>query len=98
MTFPKLIGYESEYLTHTVLPHTRATGAVTVEEIAAVLEGFNCVGTFKHFLVHNSNANTGFEAVLDTLLEKKMVQHKAIHNSTRYIVRKKLSLFTTSNI
>lgn len=89
MPFTNAIGYESEYLTHTVLTHTGATGVVTVEEIT-VLEEFTSMGTLKHSRVDNSNANTGFETELDTLLVKNVVQQKAIHHSTRYIVREKL--------
>ena len=63
--------YESEYLIHRTIPNTSATGAVLVE-VASVLEDFNSLATLKAVLLDNTNTNTGCEAGLMTLLEKKI--------------------------
>ena len=64
--------YESIYLTHRVLPDTGATGTVLAEQVADVLEKFKILCTIKAVLVDNTNANTGCESGLLTLLEKKI--------------------------
>ena len=71
MTITKETPNESIYLTHRVLPDTGATGTVFAEQVADVLEKFKSLSTIKAVLVDNTNANTGYEGGLVTLLEKK---------------------------
>ena len=75
LTLTKETPYESIYLTHRVLPDTGATGTVLVEQVADVLEKFKSMSTIKAVLVDNTNANTGCEGGLVTLLEKKKNLH-----------------------
>ena len=71
LTITKVTPNESIYLTHRVLPDTGATGTVLAEQVADVLEKFKSLSTIKTVLVDNTNANTGCEGGLVTLLEKK---------------------------
>lgn len=57
-------------MTHRILPDTGATGNVLAEQVADVLEEFKSLSTIKAVLVDNTNANTGCERGLVTLLEK----------------------------
>ena len=70
LTITKETPNESIYLTHSVLPDTGATGTVLAEQVADVLEKFKSLSTIKALLVDNTNANTGREGGLVTLLEK----------------------------
>ena len=65
LTITKETPNESIYLTHRVLPDTGATGTVLAEQVADVWEKFK----IKAVLVDNTNANTGCEGGLVTLLE-----------------------------
>ena len=71
LTITKDTPNESIYLTHRVLPDIGATGTVLAEQVADVLEKFKSLSTIKAVLVNNTNANTGCEGGLVTLLEKK---------------------------
>ena len=71
LTITKETPNESINLTHRILPDTGATGTVLAEQVADVLEKFKCLSTIKAVLVDNTNANTGYEGGLVTLLEKK---------------------------
>ena len=71
LTITKETPNESVYLTQRVLPDTGATGTVLAEQVADVLEKFKSLSTIKAVLVDNTNANTGYEGGLVTLLEKK---------------------------
>ena len=56
LDFHKEMAFESEYLTHRVLPNTGATGAILVKQVADVLDEFNSLSTVKAILVDNTNA------------------------------------------
>ena len=71
LTITKETPNESIYLTHRVLPETGATGTVLAEQVVDVLEKFTSLSPIKAVLVDNTNANTGCESGLVTLLEKK---------------------------
>ena len=73
LTITKDTPNESIYLTHRVLPDIGATGTVLAEQVADVLEKFKSLSTIKAVLVNNTNANTGCEGGLVTLLEKKKI-------------------------
>ena len=72
LTITKETPNESIYLTHRVLPDTGANGTVLAEQVADVLEKFKSLSIIKAVLVDNTNANTGCEGGLVTLLEKKI--------------------------
>ena len=74
LTFTKETLYESKYLTHRVLPNIGATGAVHTEQLVDVLHEFNSENTIKAILVDNTNANTGCEGGIVTILEKKVFE------------------------
>ena len=61
-------------LTHRVLPNIGATGAVHAEQVVDVLHEFNRENTIKAILVDNTNANTGCEGGMVTILEKRFTQ------------------------
>ena len=71
LTITKETANESIYLTHRVLPDTGATGTVLAKQVADVLEKFKRLSTIKAVFVDNTNANTGYDGGLVTLLEKK---------------------------
>ena len=70
-TITKETPNESIYLTHRVLPDTVATGTVLVEQVADVFDKLKSLSTIKAVLVDKTNANTGYEGGLVTLLENK---------------------------
>ena len=71
LTFTKETPYESKYLTHRVLPHIGATGAVHAEQVGNVFHEFNSENTIKAILVDKTNANTGCKGGMVAILEKK---------------------------
>lgn len=72
LTFTKETPSESHYLTHRILPKTGATGAVHADQVLDVLKEFNSESSIKAILVDNTNANTGCEGGLVSILEKKL--------------------------
>ena len=70
ITFNREINIECKSFIHRVIPDTNAACFVLVEDVASVLEEFNCVN-IKTLLVDNTRTNTRLDAGLVTKRKKK---------------------------